>query len=41
MARVPMDELCAAVMRGEIADAKTICAVMMAAQICDKRDRGC
>ena len=33
--RVPMSEVVAAVMRGEITDAKTICAVMTAARICE------
>ena len=31
--KVPMAELVAAVMRGEVADAKTVCAVMMAARM--------
>ena len=32
--RVPLKDLVAAIMRGEIADAKTVCAVMMAWEIC-------
>lgn len=34
LVKLPLGEVTAAIMRGEVADAKTICAVMMAAQIC-------
>ena len=32
--KLPLGEVAAAIMRGEIADAKTICAVMMAERLC-------
>ena len=34
LVKVPMPEIVARIMRGEIADSKSICAIMMAAQLC-------
>ena len=35
VAKLPLPEVVSAIQRGEITDAKTICAVMMAAKICE------